>query len=40
VLDQGRIVACGNHEELMNSAGIYPKFVREQLSGGVTRIVA
>lgn len=37
VLDQGRIAACGNHEELMKSCAIYQDIYNSQLkTGGVS----
>jgi ATP-binding cassette, subfamily B, bacterial len=40
VVDQGRIVAFGSHEDLMASGGMYEDFLRQQTSGGLTRVVA
>ncbi|MEO7402180.1 MAG: ABC transporter ATP-binding protein, partial [Burkholderiales bacterium] len=30
VMDRGRIVACGTHDELMAAGGVYERFVRQQ----------
>jgi ATP-binding cassette subfamily B protein/subfamily B ATP-binding cassette protein MsbA len=40
VVDRGRIIALGTHEELMAASGLYEEFVRKQLSYGPTRVVA
>ena len=34
VLDNGRVVAVGNHEELMNSSQIYREVYESQKKGG------
>jgi ATP-binding cassette, subfamily B, bacterial len=40
VVDQGRIVEFGSHEELIAGGGMYEEFLRRQTSGGLTRVVA
>jgi ATP-binding cassette subfamily B protein/subfamily B ATP-binding cassette protein MsbA len=40
VVDEGRIVAFGSHEELIAGGGMYEDFLRQQTSGGLTRVVA
>jgi ATP-binding cassette subfamily B protein/subfamily B ATP-binding cassette protein MsbA len=40
VLEHGRMVACGTHEELISAGGLYEKFVRQQTIGIPAKIVA
>jgi ATP-binding cassette subfamily B protein len=40
VLEHGRIVACGTHEELIAAGGLYEKFVRQQTTGFLAKVVA
>ena len=40
VLEHGRIVACGTHEELLSAGGLYDKFVRQQTMGTLAKVVA
>ena len=40
VLEHGRMVACGTHEELISAGGLYEKFVRQQTIGTPAKSVA
>jgi ATP-binding cassette subfamily B protein len=40
VMEHGRIVACGTHDELMAAGGLYEKFVRQQTTGTLSKVVA
>jgi ATP-binding cassette subfamily B protein len=40
VIDRGRLVAFGAHDELMAAGGVYEHFVRQQLSYGAAKVVA
>ena len=40
VMDRGRIVALGTHDELMAAGGLYERFVRQQLAPSVAKVVA
>jgi len=40
VMDRGRIVALGAHDELMAAGGLYERFVRQQLAPSLAKVVA
>jgi ABC-type multidrug transport system fused ATPase/permease subunit len=40
VLEHGRIVACGTHDELLSAGGLYDKFVRQQTMSTLAKVVA
>jgi ATP-binding cassette subfamily B protein len=38
VMDRGRVVATGTHDELMAAGGVYERFVRQQLSPDLVKV--
>jgi ATP-binding cassette subfamily B protein/subfamily B ATP-binding cassette protein MsbA len=40
VIERGRVVAFGDHDELIEAGGVYEQFVRQQLSYGMAKVVA
>ncbi len=40
VIDAGRIVAQGTHEELLSAGGVYERFVNQQLGSSLAKVVA